>query len=88
MADVNRRCFMKMLSGAALTTPWLLQAAEKGQSAAASAPVTEAFCFRRKRGCPTTLRCPSCYTVRLFPDGQSLRTRNNCLRKMAGHRNG
>ena len=37
MADMNRRCFMKMLSGAALTTTWLLEAAEKGHSAAASA---------------------------------------------------
>jgi hypothetical protein len=64
MADMNRRCFMKMLSGAALTTPWLLEAAEKGQSAAASAPVTGAFLLSPKRGYPIILCCPCCCIVR------------------------
>jgi hypothetical protein len=30
MADMNRRCFMKMLSGAALTTPGCLRRLKKG----------------------------------------------------------
>ena len=64
MADMNRRCFMKMLSGAALTTPWLLEAAEKGHSAAASAsasasaPVTGAFLLSPKEWVPNNPALP------------------------------